>query len=211
MKILIVFVIFFLFNKILCSLPIIYPEVRINNWNANWNWTGKIYAIIGTIIFLLIYRKYPLSDYFFTFKQNKKFLKKGVFLIISILLIQIVTAFYSSSKPLSLETLFFQYSIPGIDEEIAYRGIMLGLLVKVLKSKNLILNPSVWITAILFGMVHGFFLSKNFEVIFEFQPFLWTTVYGLIWGWMTIKSGSILLALISHNLGNGTLSLIQMR
>ena len=27
--------------------------------------------------------------------------------------------------------------MPGIDEEIAYRGIMLGLLTKILKSKNL--------------------------------------------------------------------------
>jgi membrane protease YdiL (CAAX protease family) len=35
--------------------------------------------------------------------------------------------------------------------------------------------------------------------------------HGLIWGWITIRSGSILLALISHNLGNGMGNIIRMR
>ncbi|WP_409014428.1 type II CAAX prenyl endopeptidase Rce1 family protein [Algoriphagus sp. 4150] len=47
--------------------------------------------------------------------------------------------------------------------------------------------------------------------MFKFQPFFWSFLYGLIWGWITIKSGSILLALISHNLSNGIGNLIRMR
>ena len=211
LKILIAFVVFFLINQILLYLPIIYPEVRISNWNSNWNWTGKIYAIIGAILFLLIYRKFPLKDYFLTFKQKNKFLRNGIIIIASILIIQILFAFFAPNKPLNLETLFFQFSMPGINEEIAYRGIMLGLLTKVLKNKNLILNSSVWVTAILFGLAHGFSLSNEFSITFNIQPFLRTMIYGLIWGWITIKSGSILLALISHNLGNGTGNLIRMR
>ncbi len=210
-KILIAFSIFFISNQILLYLPIIYPEVRINIWNSNWNWTGKIFAIIGAILFLSFYRKFPLSHYFLTFRQNEEFLKKGICIIGFILLIQTIFAFFSPPKTLHLETLLFQYSMPGISEEIAYRGIMLGLLVKVLKSKQMILNPSVWITAILFGMAHGFSLSKDFDIILKIQPFLSSMSYGLIFGWLTIKSGSILLAIISHNLVNGTLNLIRMR
>ncbi|MFK8060967.1 MAG: CPBP family intramembrane glutamic endopeptidase [Polaribacter sp.] len=212
LKILVTFIIFFLVNQISLYLPLIYPELRISNWNSHWNWTGKIYAIIGAIVFLLIYRKFPLKDYFLTLKQENKFLKNGIIIVISILTIQILMDyFFISQKKWNLETLLYQFSMPGINEEIAYRGIMLGLLTKILKNKNLILNSSVWVTAILFGLAHGFSLSNEFNIIFKIQSFLTTMVYGLIWGWITIKSGSILLALISHNLGNGVGNLIKMR
>jgi membrane protease YdiL (CAAX protease family) len=211
LKILIAFIVFFLINQISLVLPMVYPELRISNWNSNWNWVGKIYAIIGALVFLLVYRKFPLKDYFLTFKQENKFLKKGIIIITSILIIKTVLLFFAPTKMLNWETLFFQFSMPGINEEIAYRGIMLGLLTKILKSKNLILNSPVWITAILFGFAHGLSLTTEFSIVFNIQPFLLKMTYGLIWGWITIKSGSILLALISHNLGNGTGNLIRMR
>ena len=149
LEILMAFIIFFLINQISLVLPMVYPELRISNWNSNWNWVGKIYAIIGAIAFLLVYRKFPLKDYFLTFKQESKFLKKGILIITSLLIIKTVLMFFAPTKMLNWETLFFQFSMPGINEEIAYRGIMLGLLAKILKSKNLILNTPVWITGIL--------------------------------------------------------------
>ena len=210
-KILVAFTAFYLLNQVLLYLPFIYPDLKISNWNTNWNWSGKTYAIIGALLFLAVYRKFPVSDYFLNFKQDRQFLKQGISLVIIILIIQSIVAFFSPSKSVNFETLFFQFTMPGINEEIAYRGIMLGLLVKILKSKNLILNPALWITSILFGMAHGFYLTKDFNIIFDFQPFTVTMIYGLLWGWITLKSRSILLALISHNLVNGMMNLIQMR
>jgi membrane protease YdiL (CAAX protease family) len=211
LKVLSAFVIFFLINQISVNLPSISSELRIFNSNSNWNWDGKIYTIISSILFLILYKKYTLKDYFLTFNQENKFLQKGVLIIISLLILRTTLMFFAPTKLLNLETLFYQFSMPGIGEEIAYRGIMLGLLTKILKSKNLILNSSVWVTAILFGLAHGFSLSSEFSITFNIQPFLRTMIYGLIWGWITIKSGSILLALISHNLGNGIGNLIRMR
>ncbi len=106
--------------------------------------------------------------------------------------------------------------MPGINEEIAFRGIMLGLLLKTLKDKILVfkipfISPPILVTSILFGLAHGFSLSKSYEIEFYLEPFLRTTIYGIIWAWITIKSGSILLALLSHNLNNGVGKLITMR
>ena len=138
---------------------------------------------MGAILFLLCYRKFKLSDYFLTLKQNSKFLKKGALIISVLLFIRITLAFLLPTKPFSSETLYFQFSLPGINEEIAYRGIMLGLLVKVLNnSNNVFLNPSVWVTSILFGMGHGLSLSSDFHIVFKVQPFIRTLIYGLIWG-----------------------------
>ena len=50
----------------------------------------------------------------------------------------------------SIETLAFNLILPGIDEEIIFRGILLGLLMSILKENVLsIINPSVLITSIL--------------------------------------------------------------
>lgn len=207
LKVLLTFFAYFFLNHLLIFIPIEYPVTRIGV--SNWNWSGKLYAILGSIVFLAVYRKFPLRDYFLTFKQDKKFIFTGVGIIIFVLLIHSVYGYFSPGRIFYLETLLFQFSMPGIDEEIAYRGIMLGLLLKVVKSKNIFLNPAIWTTALLFGMAHGLFLIENFELAFHLTPFLWSLFYGLILGWITIKSGSILFALISHNLGNGVGILIK--
>ncbi|WP_082632260.1 CPBP family intramembrane glutamic endopeptidase [Algoriphagus resistens] len=209
LKILGAFFVYYFFHQILVYIPIQYPEARIGV--SSWNWSGKLFAILGSIIFLAVYRKFPLGDYFLTFKQDKNFIYTGVGIIAIVWLIHSTYVYFSHGRIFDLETLLFQFSMPGIDEEIAYRGIMHGLLLKVLKSKNTFLNPALWTTALLFGMAHGLFLTESFELAFHLTPFLWSLFYGLILGWITIKSGSILLALISHNLGNGVGMLIKMQ
>lgn len=212
LKIFLVFSTFFIIHNLLLHLPIEYQELKIIG--GNWNWTGKIFAILGSVIFLLLFRKFKLKDYYLTLSQDKTFIKKGIIVISIILLVQSIMAFiYGSPKEWDSETIFFQLTMPGIDEEIAYRGIMLGLLVKILKPfcKFTIFHPAIIVTSILFGCAHGLFFTNSYELVFRSFPFFRTLIMGLIWGWLTIKSGSILLALISHNLGNVTNKLIRMK
>ena len=210
LKILLAFSIFFLLNSTLLFLPLKFEELRIIG--GNWNWNGKIFAVLGSIIFLLFYRKFELKDYHLTLNQNKKFFKKGVVIISALLLIQIVMGLiYNSPKELYAETIIFQLTMPGIDEEIAFRGIMLGLLIKILKpSSKTFFHPAIIITSLLFGMAHGLFLNESYELTFNSYPFFNTLIHGMIWGFVTIKSGSILLALISHNIGNVANQLVSM-
>ena len=208
LKVLMAFAIFFMLNSTLLYLPIEYSEMR---WiDGNWNWTGKIYAILGAIVFLLVYRKFELKDYFLTIQQDKKNLKKGIIILSSILIIQItLDIIYGGSREWNTESILYQLTMPGLNEEIAYRGIMLGLLVQILKP-NTILHPAILITSILFGMGHGLFLNESFELVFKLGPFIGTMVLGMIWAWITMKTGSILLALLSHNLSNSAGLLIGM-
>jgi membrane protease YdiL (CAAX protease family) len=179
---------------------------------GNWNWTGKILAVLGSVIFLMIYRKFTLSDYYLTFHQNKGFFRKGFLIIVLILVVQsIFSLIINTSKNWNTETFFFQLTMPGIDEEIAFRGVMLGLLIKTLKpSSKTIFHPAILVTSILFGLVHGLFLNESYELNFRSYPFFNTMILGIIWAWITMKSGSILLALVSHNLANVGIQLIRI-
>jgi uncharacterized protein len=208
-RILIAFAAFYLMNGVLLSFPLEFKEIGI----GQWNWTGKLLAIFGSILFILLYKKFDLKDYFLTLKQDKSFIKKGLLVITILLLVKsLMTFIYGSPEEWDTETILFQLTMPGINEEIAYRGIMLGLLAKTLKpAKRTIFHPAILVTAILFGLGHGFFLNSSFEISFNAFPFFNSLMMGIIWGWITMQSGSILLALISHNLGNVTIRLVGMR
>ena len=213
-KILLAFIVFVILNHFLLYLPLVYPETRIIN--GNWNWSGKIYSILGAIAFLAVYRKFPLKDYFLTIKSKKGFWKNGLLIVGAVFIYTMVSSYFWDREYLNMETLFFQFTMPGIDEEIAFRGIMLGLLLKVLKNKIVIfkmtlISPPILVTSILFGLAHGFSLDNDYQIVFNLEPFLRTAIYGIIWAWITIKSGNILLALLSHNFNNGFGTLISMR
>lgn len=210
LKIVLVFSLFVIAHNILLYLPLEYKELRL--FNERWNWTGKIFSIIGSIAFVLFYRKFELKDYYLTFAQNKSFLKKGTIIIFSLFLIVSVLAIVFH-KPLawSTETIMYQLTMPGFGEEIAYRGIMLGLLVQILKpSKQYIPHMAILITALLFGMAHGLKLNDSYELSFRSFAFFNTLILGILWGWLTMRSNSIALATVSHNLGNISNFLIRM-
>ena len=206
LKIIGAFVAYVSIHQIFLILPTVYHNLSFTT--GRWNWSGKVYAILSSILFLLIYRKFKLKDYFITYKQDRKFLKTGILIVIVLFTIHLVmNYFFSSSNSIHLETVWYQATMPGLDEELAYRGIMLGLLVQSLKSKILFQNynlgnPAIIITSILFGLAHGLSISSSYDIIFKLIPFLRTMAIGILWAWITIKSGSILFSLLSHNLGN---------
>lgn len=208
------FIVYFLLHNAILFLPIEFKYLQ--PFNSSWNWAGKIYSIFGSILFLCLYRKFELKDYFLTFKQDGIFLKKGILIIVIYITFEVVVmALLNYNNKWSLDTILFQLTMPGIDEEIAFRGIMLGLLTKVLSSKieifaKININPVILITAILFGLSHSLFLSDSFEITFHYYPFFRTALIGYLYGWLTIKSGSILLALITHNLTNTFTTIVKM-
>lgn len=164
LKILLIFSVYFILHRTLLYLPLKFEVLRV--FDGNWNWTGKIYAVLGSVIFLMIYRKFTLADYHLTFHQNKGFLKKGISIIILILLVQsLFIILYDTPKDWNTETILFQLTMPGIDEEIAFRGIMLGLLIKTLKpSSKTVFHLAILVNSILFGLVHGLFLNESYEL-----------------------------------------------
>jgi len=175
---------------------------------SNWNWDGKIYGTILGIVFYFLFRKLFQENNFFTLKQNKENPKSALIGAIIVVLLSSIVWFIFGKSKFDFETLCFQISIPGIDEEIFFRGLLLGLLATALKSKISFLgNPSVLLIAILFGFMHALKINKSNSISFDLIYFLQTGFAGYIWGWITIKSRSILLAILSHNFSNffGTL------
>lgn len=193
--------------QVFLVLPKIYP--LFDFIKGSWNWEGKIAGIIWAVVSYFLFRKFFSENDFFTFKQNKQGFKKSLTGSISIVILSAIVWFLLGHSELDYETLAFQASLPGIDEEMVFRGILLGLLMNSLKEKIPFLgNPGILITSILFGCMHALTLEESFQINFEPVYFVQTGFAGYIWAWITIKSRSILLAVLSHNFSNffGTLS-----
>ncbi|MBV7441390.1 CPBP family intramembrane metalloprotease [Weeksellaceae bacterium TAE3-ERU29] len=176
---------------------------------SSWNWDGKILGLVCGFFAYFLFKNYFTENDFFTLKQNKRGFKPALIVAILIILLSTIVWFILGNSKYDLETLAFQISLPGLDEEIMFRGVLLGLLATSLKEKVSYLgNPSILITSILFGFMHALTIGKDNNINFSAVYFIQTGFAGYVWGWVTIKSKSILLAILSHNFSNffGTLS-----
>lgn len=191
------------------ALTLQYHFDCFNLINGNWNWDGKIYGIACGVAMYFIFRRQFSENNFFTFKQNKEGLKSALKVAVAILAIAILGGVVNE-KEFNLETLLFQISMPGIDEEIMYRGVLLGLMCSALRTGGAAWrSPAIIINAVLFGLVHSLTLGDG-ALQFNSVNFMWTGLLGYGFGYITIKTRSILIPMLTHNLYNFTLNLLAM-
>jgi uncharacterized protein len=206
------FVIIFISHQVIVRLPMQYTQLQITHGQLNW--TGKLFGIIfGVLVYIIIRKKISPYD-FIKIEQRLQYIQ--ITIIATVL--TTCTAFFSyfdSSITMDREILLYQLTMPGLDEEIMFRAISLGLLLTCLKENIKIGqfnfgSPSILIIGILFGLLHGLTLTDSFSFKFDYLYFLSTFIFGYIWSWITLKSKSILQPLVSHNVSNFIGHLIKM-
>ena len=130
--------------------------------------------------------------------------KVGVIAVILLIPLGVVLAFVFRPDPPSAETLAFQLLMPGLAEELAYRGIAPALLLGLVRGKDP--QPETpWIVlciaAVPFGVVHGLGYADG-AYSFDLVPALWTFSGGIIYGWLRFSTGSLLFPLLAHGFTN---------
>jgi membrane protease YdiL (CAAX protease family) len=213
LRLILLFSFFFIIMQSLLLLPLNIPELDFIG--GSWNWSGKIYATIASLFFYYSTKQHFQNHQYLKIGQSKDSRKKVKIVFIVILLYAVLEGLLFYNKGLNGETLLFQATLPGIDEEIGYRAIMLGLLSTLLVDKFKVFNlylhyPAIWIIGILFGLIHALKLTTDWSLTFNTIHFMKTFILGVAWSWMTLKTRSIILPMISHNLSNFIPNLIGM-
>ncbi|MFX0070504.1 MAG: lysostaphin resistance A-like protein, partial [Candidatus Hermodarchaeota archaeon] len=88
----------------------------------------------------------------------------------------------------------------GIWEELLYRGIILHLFLKKYSK-----HKSVVLSSVLFGLSHSINLLFGANLIATLIQLVFTTILGMMWGYMTIYSKSLIPAIICHYLADSPL------
>lgn len=178
------------------------------NFGLHYNWSGKILetAFVLGIMFFLNRRKQSF-DFGLTLKQQKGSLKPVMILLTAYCLAESLFVYlYFGHADISVENYLFQATLPGISEEIIYRGFYLGVLNQIFPRKKHVLNVQVGygaiVVTILFALVHGMDISRHFEIVFHPLNMVIPFLFGVVVVWVREKTGSVLIPVIFHNITN---------
>jgi len=88
-------------------------------------------------------------------------------------------------------------SLPSMFEEVAFRGVLLTFfLVKYSKRKSIIFS------SLGFGIIHFFNILSGRDPVWVSGQVIWAFILGLFYGYLFIKTGSLLPVMLFHYFGN---------
>lgn len=170
-------------------------------------WSGRGLVALLSLVFIFTYPSLEKKDYGWTLKINKGSLLQIVLATVAAaVLLNLPDILNHEPKLVTTEKLAYTATLPGIAEELLYRGVLLSLLNKGLGHKFRLAGASMgWgavVVALLYGMLHGLTVFNHFHVNLEPTPLILTSLSGFFFCWVKERSGSLWPAMVSHNLIN---------
>ncbi|MFC5343321.1 type II CAAX prenyl endopeptidase Rce1 family protein [Brevundimonas staleyi] len=172
--------------------------------SGDWNWQGKALALTATLAIAAL-PMFGWRDCGFTLHQAPGSLKAAlpVALLYVALFVGLGLAF--PNEPASVETLAFQLTMPGLEEEFFYRGLLLVVLMRAFTGRVRFLGVE-WgwgalLSCMLFGLAHAFGFSRG-AFQFDAMTMALTALPSLIAVWLALRTRSVLLPVLLHNFGN---------
>lgn len=177
------------------------------------NWQGQLFVVLLSLGFVFGTKILTPKQAGFTFKIRKSvWLPLIVFSTIGVAFNIYVRGFEGIST--TGEYVLYQLTMPGLAEEMAFRGVLLGLLNLVFLSRRKILGAELgWggvILSLAFGLGHSVYFDANRQLQFAQDAFLVTTILSAIMTYLKEKGESIIPSVIFHNIYNASLPLIKL-
>jgi len=120
-------------------------------------------------------------------------------------------ALYFPTEPADADTLAFQLTMPGLDEELFYRGVLLVMLNEAFGRPLSVLGaPMGWgalVSSFAFGLTHALgYADGGFSV--DATALALTGLPALLLVWIREKTGSVVLPILLHNFANSIFHLV---
>lgn len=178
-------------------LPELFPDAR-------WNWQGKLLALLATLGVAAL-PAFGWRHAGITLRQARGSLIAAVPVALVYCGFFLAIALAFPDDPPSRETIAFQLTMPGLEEEIFYRGLLLLALDRAFLSRVRWLGVD-WgwgavLSCALFGLAHAFGYADG-SVSFDPIVMALTAVPSLIAVWLRLRTGSVAVPIVLHNFGN---------
>lgn len=195
----ILFAVYVGFGDLVTGLPPAVAELRFVN--SRWNWSGQTYSLLFSFA-VIAALGLKLSTIGAVMPQKN--IRVGIIVLIVLIAVSVVLGLVFKPFPPSAETVAFQALMPGVAEELMFRGIAPVLLLGLVRGAG---PPQgipwvvILVAAVPYGVVHGLGYSGgafSFDALYA----LYTYSGGIIYGWLRFSTGSLLLPILAHSLGN---------
>lgn len=113
------------------------------------------------------------------------------------LTIDFITGVFDLSLALPPKSMLLFTVFYSLFEEVGFRGVFLTMLLQKYSR-----NKAILFSAFAFGAVHIFALSAGGELITTIAQIVWATLFGLFYGYIFVKTGSLWPSMIIHWLSN---------
>lgn len=185
----------------------LFPSLPLG---SDWNWQGKILALAASL-FVIALPGFGRRETGLTVVQAPGSLKPALPVVGLYVGLFLILALIFPNEGLSVEALAFQLTMPGLEEELFYRGVLLVALGRAFAGRVRFLGVD-WglgaiLSCVLFGLAHAFGFSDG---EFSFDPLTMglTAVPSLIAVWLALKTRSLVLPVLLHNFGNAVMMVI---
>lgn len=179
-------------------------------FGGDWNWQGKLAALAATLAIAAL-PAFGWARCGLTLRQAPGSLKPAVPVALLYCGLFAALALALPGSAPNGEEVAFQLTMPGFEEELFYRGILLFALDQAFRGRVRFLGVE-WgwgavLSCALFGMAHAFSYADG---SFAFDPLTMalTALPSLIAVWLRVRTGSVVLPVVLHNFGNSIFFLL---
>lgn len=182
----------------------IYPDIL----GGRYNWEGKIAAVATTLAVAALIFRGKWAEWGFTWKQNGPAVGLGYVVTVVFILANaaFVYWYWPGVKVEPVIDMAYQMTMPSLDEELVYRGVLLLMLDRAFKPQIHILGApfgfGALISVALFYVTHALRVDADWDVVFiafEILPL----IYAVFWTYIRAATGSLLLPVLMHSWANG--------
>ncbi|HEY1194582.1 CPBP family intramembrane glutamic endopeptidase [Flavobacterium sp.] len=181
--------------------------INLDFLDLKFNWAGKMLSLIlGLVIIFSVSKEERIKIGFTTQTNSKTQFKFGLLLFLGFTFFDIIfkLILFPKGSAFHLETFLFQATMPGLTEEIVFRGISLWLLNKAFaptwKYREIEFGWSFVIVTVLFGVSHGAVLDQDLHLKFDIMTMVYLTlISSFSVGVLRIFSGNLIYSVLGHN------------
>jgi membrane protease YdiL (CAAX protease family) len=174
--------------------------------SLKFNWSGKVLAICLTLAMMKLIPGSSASEMGLTLRQNSGSLKPSIIVAIALCIFAwgVIWLVGNNNEP-TIERLLYQATLPGLDEELFFRGLLFAVFLRAFPAISPISRNGYWpaaaVVTFLFAAGHALIFNKG-SLAFDPLLLIYAALlgYGLLW--IRQRTGSLLLPVLVHNIIN---------
>lgn len=210
-----------IFMSVLDSVATLVPAYvhALQIPGTHWNWGGKILDIVVMLAVataFIVAKRFTARDIGLTFRQAPGTWRAIVFMMIPycIVLAVLTAKWFGETQPQTAETIWYEATMPGLAEELLWRGILLAILDRMFSVRFKLANADIGYGAIaltlVFALVHGLHFDKTLAVQTDGMNALMAAVTGFALVWLRLRAKSLVLPVVLHNATNVILETVPL-